>query len=239
VLYGWVVWPCALVAAAIVWRRGVAAATPRRALAARIALALYLGWLAGETFFPLPVTAAALHAGIAAHPGGGWHADLVPFRSISHLAGLGWQWPVIRLLAGNVCVFVPFGVLLPMAWAGMARWRRVALAALALSVSVELGQLTGSLLVGYSYRVTEIDDVILNVTGVLLGFALWATARRLGLPDGPAEGPPAGLEVRQRPSEPAVLRDEQKDDHGHGQQRDHDGPPRDGAQAITTLGLLE
>ena len=131
-LRGWLVWPFTLLSAALVWRRGVAAATPRRTLAAQIALALYLGWLAGETFFPLPITSAALRAGVAAHPGGGWHADLTPFRSIGHLVGLGWRWPAIRLLAGNVCVFVPFGVLLPTAWAGLATWRRVALAALAL-----------------------------------------------------------------------------------------------------------
>ncbi len=230
-LRGWLVWPFTLLSAALVWRRGVAAATPRRTLAAQIALALYLGWLAGETFFPLPITSAALRAGVAAHPGGGWHADLTPFRSIGHLVGLGWRWPAIRLLAGNVCVFVPFGVLLPTAWAGLATWRRVALAALALSVSIELGQLAGSLLVGYSYRLTEIDDVILNVTGVMLGFALWSARHRLGWP-------PERV-GRQRPSEPAALRDDHNDDHDHGQQRDHDGPPRDGSQVVPTLSFLE
>ena len=169
-LPGWVVWPYAVLAAALVWRRGVAAATPRRTLAAQVALALYLGWLAGETFFPLPVTAAALRAGAAAHPGGGLHANLVPFSSIGHLLALGWHWPAIRLLAGNIVVFVPIGFLAPTACAGLGTWRRVLLAALALSVAIELGQLVLSLLVGYSYRVTEIDDVILNVSGVLLGF---------------------------------------------------------------------
>ncbi len=169
-LPGWVVWPYAVLAAALVWRRGVAAATPRRTLAAQVALALYLGWLAGETFFPLPVTAAALHAGATVHPGGGLHANLVPFSSIGHLLALGWHWPTIRLLAGNIVVFVPFGLLAPTACAGLGTWRRVLLAALALSVSIELGQLVLSLQVGYSYRVTEIDDVILNVSGVLLGF---------------------------------------------------------------------
>ena len=68
-------------------------------------LALYLGWLAGETLFALPVTAAALRAGVAAHPGGGLHANLVPFSSIGHLLSLGWHWPTVRLLAGNVIVF--------------------------------------------------------------------------------------------------------------------------------------
>ena len=151
---------------------GAAAATPRRTLAARVVLTLYVGWLAGETFFPLPTTVAALHAGAVAHPGGGLHANLVPFSSIGQLLALGWHWPTIRLLAGNVLVFVPFGLLAPTACAGLGTWRRALLAALALSVSIELGQLVVSVLVGYSYRVTEIDDVILNVSGVLLGFGI-------------------------------------------------------------------
>ncbi len=182
-LPGWVIWPWAALGAVLVWRRGVAGATPRDALAARVALVLYLGWLAGETFFALPVTAAARQAGAAAAPGGGWHADLVPLRSIGHLLGLGWRWPAVRLLAGNVLVFAPFGLAVPAAWRALATWRRMFLAGLCLSVTIELGQLAMSVLVGYSYRVTEVDDVILNVTGVLLGYALWsALGGRSGAP---------------------------------------------------------
>ena len=176
-LEGRVVWPYAVLAVALVWRLGVATATPRRTVAARVVLVAYLGWLAGETFFPLPVTAAALRAGAAAMPGGGLHADLVPFHSIAHLLCLGAHWPTVRLLVGNVVVFVPIGLLAPIACAGLATWRRLLAAALALSAAIEMGQLAVSLLVGYSYRVTEIDDVILNVAGVLLGFAAWSALR--------------------------------------------------------------
>jgi glycopeptide antibiotics resistance protein len=178
VLPGWVVWPWAALGALLVWRRGLAHAAPRGVLAARVALVLYLGWLAGVTFFALPVSAAARQAGAAAAPGGGWHADLVPLRSIGHLLGLGWCWPAVRLLAGNVLVFVPFGLAVPTAWRALASWRRMLLAGLCLSVTIELGQLALSVLVGYSYRVTEVDDVLLNVTGVLLGFALWSALRQ-------------------------------------------------------------
>ncbi len=128
------VWPYAVLAAALVWRWGMAASTPRRTLAARVVLVLYLGWLASETFFPLPVTAAALCGGAVARPGGGLHADLVPFGSIAHLLALGLHWPTVRLLVGNVVVFVPFGLLMPIAWAALATWRRLLVAALALSV---------------------------------------------------------------------------------------------------------
>ena len=55
----------------------------------------------------------------------------------------------------------------------LATWPRIAVAALAFPVAIELAQLAVSLLVGYSYRVTEVDDVLLNFAGVLLGFALY------------------------------------------------------------------
>src|ERR1035437_7644536 len=73
-------------------------------------------------------------------------------------------------------------------WVVWAMWRRVMFIAPVLSASIELGQLAGSLLAGYSYRVTEIDDVILNVSGVPLGF-VGCPSRRAAARPGPVEPP--------------------------------------------------
>ena len=75
-----------------------------------------------------------------------------------------------RLLAGNVLVFIPFGLLLPAIWPRLARLWRIALAGLLFSAAIELSQLGISLLLGYWYRMADIDDVLLNVGGVLLGY---------------------------------------------------------------------
>ena len=72
---------------------------------------------------------------------------------------------------------VPFGFLLPFAAPHIAPWPRIAVAALAFPVAIELAQLAVSLLLGYSYRVTEVDDVLLNFAGVLLGFTLYVALR--------------------------------------------------------------
>jgi glycopeptide antibiotics resistance protein len=152
VLQAHVVWPYAVLVAVIVMRRGVAVATPRLTLLARILLVLYLGWLAAPT------------GSVVAH------VDLVPFSSVRELLGLGLHWQTVRILAGNILVFAPFGALLPIAVPRLATWKRILPAGLALSLSIELGQLAVSLALGYTYRLTEIDDVLLNVAGVLLGF---------------------------------------------------------------------
>jgi glycopeptide antibiotics resistance protein len=67
---------------------------------------------------------------------------------------------------------------MPAIFPGARRWWRTALAGLTLSASVELSQLAVSLLLGYWYRMSDVDDVLLNVAGVLLGYGLFAAARR-------------------------------------------------------------
>jgi glycopeptide antibiotics resistance protein len=79
-------------------------------------------------------------------------------------------------LGGNVLVLVPFGLLLPFASLGLGRFRRMLLAGLAFSVAIELAQLAISVGMGYTYRVSDIDDVILNLAGVLLGYAAYRLA---------------------------------------------------------------
>ena len=179
-LSGHVVWPIAAAAALAVWWGGGRHDRPPAARAAAALLAAYLGWLFSATFFPVPVTRRALAAGRAAKPGGGLHADLVPFHSIGHLLALGPCWPAERLLVGNVVVFAPLGLLAPAVWPRVGSLPRTLLVGLLTSGGIELGQLAVSVAVGYSYRVTEVDDVLLNVSGVLLGYAVRraACARR-------------------------------------------------------------
>jgi len=88
-----------------------------------------------------------------------------------------------RQMIGNVLAFVPLGILLPLML--NRPWRSfliVLVSAMSLSAAIELGQLTVSLTLGYGYRAADIDDVILNTIGALLGYAglafvSWTTAR--------------------------------------------------------------
>jgi glycopeptide antibiotics resistance protein len=53
----------------------------------------------------------------------------------------------------------------------------MAAAAVLIPLAIELSQLSISVVLGYSYRVTELDDVLLNFIGVLLGDAVFAALR--------------------------------------------------------------
>ena len=125
---------------------------------ARVLLIAYLGVLAVLVFLPF---GRAMDLGD--------RLNVVPFATIDRAFELGPRSPSFRLMLGNIAAFVPFGLLLPLAF--RMRWPilTVGLAALALSVGIEAGQAAISAWLGYAYRSTDIDDVILNVLGALIG----------------------------------------------------------------------
>jgi glycopeptide antibiotics resistance protein len=70
---------------------------------------------------------------------------------------------------GNVMLFFPLGILIPLAWRHLRFWRGIQIA-IALSISIELLQYLSS--AWGSYRAADVNDVILNVLGACLGLAL-------------------------------------------------------------------
>jgi glycopeptide antibiotics resistance protein len=95
--------------------------------------------------------------------------NLVPFetiklyiRSINHLPHSYW---IINLF-GNIGVFVPFGLILPILSTRLRSYWRLTLYFVPIVVVIELSQML--LRVGSC----DIDDVILNVIGVWIGYGL-------------------------------------------------------------------
>jgi glycopeptide antibiotics resistance protein len=79
----------------------------------------------------------------------------------------------MRNARGNLALFVPLGILLPLVWRRLRFWNGL-LAALAISVGIELAQY---LTRPWSNRLADVNDVILNVVGAALGLALVALLR--------------------------------------------------------------
>lgn len=102
------------------------------------------------------------------------NVNLVPFHTISNYirvlgrtSNAGLLRHIVINLAGNVVMFVPLGFFLPLNWARFRRVRRLILWGILIIVAVESLQLVtllGSL---------DVDDLILNVAGVLIGYSLW------------------------------------------------------------------
>ncbi|MEU5217042.1 VanZ family protein [Streptomyces sp. NPDC020807] len=101
------------------------------------------------------------------------HSNLTPGRSIEAYLARPAFLDTVKQLGGNVLLGVPFGILLPLLSRKARGFLRVALVTAATMLLVELVQ--GALVTG---RAFDVDDVLLNTTGALLGYV--AVGRRLG-----------------------------------------------------------
>jgi glycopeptide antibiotics resistance protein len=104
-------------------------------------------------------------------PGQVVHGNLIPFHTLAiYLDNLGsWFW--IRNALGNLGLLLPLGLLGPIAFPALERWWRVALLALLISTTIELTQLA------VPDRSADIDDVIVNVAGALIGYLTFFIVR--------------------------------------------------------------
>ncbi|RNA70611.1 VanZ family protein [Alteribacter keqinensis] len=108
----------------------------------------------------------------------GRNLNVVPLLSIHNIYYYSTDiWVPVRILLGNIVMFIPFGYLFPLLY---RRWRRsllgilpVGFLALVLSVFIEVNQYF------FTYRVANVDDVILNTIGGLIGASLYWLAVKL------------------------------------------------------------
>jgi len=160
-----------------------------RLSAVRLAFAAYLVVLVGLllTPFPFPPWVRLPEESLIGYrPSPFPWVNIVPFETISGALRYGLDWQPGRVLAGNVLAFVPLGVFLPILWPSRRSLVSVVAAGLAISLALEAVQLGLSLLIGAPYRVADVDDVIINVLGVALGYGLYR-AIGLFLPADPAD----------------------------------------------------
>ncbi|QIA26524.1 teicoplanin resistance protein VanZ [Thermaerobacter sp. PB12/4term] len=101
-----------------------------------------------------------------------WSVNLIPFRTIAgYLAGEPSPGVAMQNLAGNVLIFVPWGLLWVWCWPRRASARLVTASALVTSGILETAEFflgTGS---------WDVDDLLLNVLGALLGYGAARVAR--------------------------------------------------------------
>lgn len=124
-------------------------------LLAGLALAV---WLIGGLLFALT----------PAHPAPGQVVDhnFIPFQTIAIWVANPDSGFWIRQMVGNLLLLLPIGLLGPLALPWLDRWRRVLLVAFAASLAIELAQLR------IPARAADVDDLLLNVGGAALGYAI-------------------------------------------------------------------
>ena len=161
----------------------------RRLSLVRLAFAIYLVVLVGLLFTPFPFPPWTRLPAESLDQYRPWPfpwVNIVPFETITGALRFGLDWQPGRVLVGNVLAFAPFGLFLPILWPSRRSPISVVGAGLAISLALEAVQLGLSLLIGAPYRVADVDDVIINVLGVALGYGLYRAIGFL-LPSEPAD----------------------------------------------------
>lgn len=130
-------------------------------------LAIYFPFVVGLTLGGIPIDEGAIDPSE-------WRswANLVPFATIGAQLEAGLE-SGLRQLVGNLIILVPLGFGLPVVWQRFRRLVPTLLVALSVALSIELSQLLISLVVGVPYRAFDVDDLILNTTGAVLGWPVW------------------------------------------------------------------
>jgi glycopeptide antibiotics resistance protein len=153
-------------------RRGQPTSADREVLLA--AFVLYLLLLAAVTIVPLPMSRARTPRSDDINL-----VPIVPLLKCFYLQPSGIPESrrfCLQNLVGNVALFFPLGVLLPLVFGRLNAFLRVLVVAALASLGIELTQWLSRPF--GSYRYVDINDVILNVLGAGLGYACYAVARR-------------------------------------------------------------
>lgn len=103
----------------------------------------------------------------------GWeHANLTPFSTIRLFSSkrVSSEYSY-KNIGGNIIGFVPLGILLPLLFGPLRRFLLCTITVFLLSFSFEITQLIAGI------GVFDVDDLILNTAGGILGFMLYAFSR--------------------------------------------------------------
>jgi glycopeptide antibiotics resistance protein len=92
--------------------------------------------------------------------------NVIPFKSIVDSLNHFYYMVPIRNVGGNILLFVPFGLALLLRFSKMEIWKGTIIGIM-VSLIMELSQLK------MGYRSFDVDDLILNTTGTIIGMAVF------------------------------------------------------------------
>lgn len=138
---------------------------------------LYLIALFDILFLPIPISNFALETQKKIYGHDSNFYNIVPLWSMIKLIKSNIPFTyVITQAGGNIALFVPMGFFLALNYIRQQQFIHILEISLIVSLGVEALQLSVSLAFGYPYRYADVDDLIFNVIGALLGLLCYKIA---------------------------------------------------------------
>lgn len=102
---------------------------------------------------------------------GAWGVNFVPFRTMKNYIKYSGFLHTLTNIFGNILIFIPYGILLPEIFPKYRKMTKVFLLSFVTSFFVEFTQF-------FIGRSVDIDDLILNVFGSIIGYLIWKKVLR-------------------------------------------------------------
>ncbi len=96
--------------------------------------------------------------------------NLIPFI---HLFDYDNKKDLLLNVFGNTAMFIPSGIVFPIIYKKLNSFWKVVAAGTLISCCIEIFQLP------FSVRASDVDDLILNVLGVAIGYGIYTTVKRI------------------------------------------------------------
>jgi len=122
------------------------------------------------TFVPVPIGDEAIAAARAAAT---YDHNAVLFATLRFQLDGGVTPFELRQIVGNFLLLLPLGIYGPILRPRLRSLPAIVLVGAVASTLIELGQLAVATAYGFPVRVADVDDVLLNTSGVLAGYLLW------------------------------------------------------------------
>ena len=131
-------------------------------------LFLYFNAVIAITLFPIPFDSRFIAFNV--EHGIGRKFNFVPFMFIKDLISniSRDRIPVF----GNMVLLFPLGYLVPIIFKKINNLIKAALVGLVIAISIETLQFIISYFLGFRYRSVDVDDLILNTTGTVIGYLM-------------------------------------------------------------------
>ncbi|WP_130863312.1 VanZ family protein [Bacilliculturomica massiliensis] len=124
------------------------------------------GFVVGFQLFLLLLTAMLTITGAGGVDDIGCHGDVILSLDAFNLTPFtGWGRVNFFGLSMNAVLFIPLGAALPLLWKNGVSFLRTSLTGFLFSLLIETSQLL-------NWRTTDIDDLIMNTIGTMIGFGL-------------------------------------------------------------------
>lgn len=101
--------------------------------------------------------------------------NFIPFNSILDIL-LNKNLPLViksKQVIWNIIIFIPLWFLIPFIWKNKSNFKKALSIWILWTLFIETTQFIISIILGFNYKVTDIDDIILNTLGFIIWFCIF------------------------------------------------------------------